>query len=248
MTAVARLGRLAGFMSVDARDHGTARRCFLISLQIAADAEDWPSRLNVLSGMVRQAVHLGNGTAALKMCSLARAGEVSASATTRTMLRVLEARAFGILGRADEAITATRQAEDLFTHRQPEDDPPWLWFYDEAQMLGDTGHALFPLALADVDVDAVRRLRAAVELHSAADTRGRTFSLIKLATLEVHQDSGPNALQIAREAIAATAQLRSGRALDYLDDLTRVLRTTGTSEGSKLARKAGQTLEAIRLD
>jgi hypothetical protein len=247
MTAVARLGRLAGFMSVDARDQATARHCFLVALQIAADAEDWPSRLNVLSGMARQAVHLGDGTAALKICALARAGETATSPTTRAMVRVLEARAHGVLGQAGEAVTAVRQAEELFTHRQPEDDPPWLWFYDEAQLMGDTGHALFPLALTNVQVDAVGRLCLAVDMHSAADTRGRTFSLIKLATLEIHENPAPKAYLRAREAIAATANLRSGRALDYLNDLCKALRSIDTSQAHDLVVEARSVLDHIRL-
>lgn len=197
--------------------------------------------------MVRQAVHLDDGHAALKICSLARAGEGAASTTTRAMVQVLEARAYGILGRTDEAVTAVRQAEDLFARRKPEDDPPWLWFYDEAQLLGDTGHALFPLALADEKVDAIRRLHFAVDKHSAADTRGRTFSLIKLATLEVHENPRPGAYEMAREAIAATAHLRSGRALDYLGDLGRILRSTGTDEASELAQAESKAQETLKL-
>jgi hypothetical protein len=246
MTAVARLGRLAGFMSVDAHDQDAAKRCFLMALQIAAAADDWPSRLNVLSGMARQAVHLGDGTAALKISTLARAGETLASPTTRAMMKVLEARALGVLGRADDAMSAVRQAEDFFAHRRPEDDPPWLWFYDDAQLLGDTGHALFPLALADVQTDAISRLRTAVQTHSASDTRGRTFSLIKQATLEVHENPGLDSYRKASEAIDSTVQLRSGRALDYLRDLGRVLSATGTAEGHSLAGEVNLVLSAIR--
>jgi hypothetical protein len=246
MVAVARLGRLAGFMSVDARDHETARRCFLVALQIASEADNWPSRLNVLSGMVRQAVHLGEGDSALKITTLARAGELSASTTTRAMMRVLEARAYGVLGQAAEATSAVGEAERLYAQRRPEDDPPWLWFYDDAQLLGDTGHALFPLALVGAKVDAVKRLRQAVNGHNPADTRGRVFSLIKLATLEVRHDPGESAYTTVREAIKAVTGLRSGRALDYLNDLGRVLRRTGTDEARGLAGQVSAVLKEVR--
>ncbi|MEV4639817.1 hypothetical protein AB0J80_20970 [Actinoplanes sp. NPDC049548] len=246
MTAVARLGRLAGFMCVDARDHRTARQTFLIALQIAAAADSWPSRLNVISGMVRQAVHLGDGRSALLLTTLARAGESSASLTTLAMLRVLEARAYGVLGRAAEAAAAVEAAESLFARRKPEDDPPWLWFYDEAQLLGDTGHALYPLALGGCDVDAIRRLRGAVDLHDVADLRGRAFSLTKLATLEVRTRCGREALATADRAIAATADLRSGRALDFLNDLGRALRSAGDEESRALAAKVSETLRTAR--
>ena len=248
MCAVARLGRLAGFMSVDARDHQTARRCFLIALQIAAEAGDWPARLNVLSGMARQAVHLGDGDGALKLATLGRAGDSAASATTRAMVRVLEARAYGALGRVQDAVAAVGQAEDLYAQGRPEDDPPWLWFYDEAQLLGDTGHALYPLALGGADVDAARRLRLAVDMHDDHDTRGRVFSLVKLATLEVRHHPGAEAYALAQEAIPAVAGLRSGRALDYLADLGRVLRRTGTDDARELGTQVSTTLAAVRRD
>lgn len=246
MAAVARLGRLAGFMSVDARDHNTARRCFLLALDIAGRADDWPARLNVLSGMARQAVHLGDGRTALQIATLARAGESSASTTTRAMLRVLEARAHGVLGHTDAATTAVEQAESLYQGRRPADDPPWLWFYDEAQLLGDTGHALYPLALSGVDVDAARRLREAVELHNEADNRGRVFSLVKLATLQSRHEPGAVAYATAAEATTAVAALRSGRAFDYLGDLGRTLRRVGTDQACALAATISATLKAVR--
>jgi hypothetical protein len=83
---------------------------------------------------------------------------------------------------------------------------------------------LFPLALAGVEVDATRRLRQAVMTHTAADARGRTFSLIKLATLESGENPGPEAWATARQAVAAATGLRSGRALDCRGDLAKVLR------------------------
>ncbi|MDT5034492.1 MAG: hypothetical protein QOC94_4663 [Actinoplanes sp.] len=246
MIAVARLGRLAGFMSVDARDHRTAKQTFLVALQIAAKAESWPNRLNVLSGMARQAVHLGDGHTTLMLATLARAGESSASTTTRAMLRVIEARAYGALGQVTEAKSAVDAAECLFAQRQPEDDPPWLWFYDDAQLFGDTGHALYPLALAGADVDAIRRLRLAVSLHNSADNRGRVFSLIKLATLEVRHEPGKRGLETAGEAVTAAEDLRSGRALDYLSDLGRALRRTGVDDALALATKISAMLRAAR--
>lgn len=246
MSAVARLGRLAGFMSMDAREHDSARRCFVLSLQIAAEAEDWPGRLNVLSGLARQAVHLGDGETALRVATLARAGESAASATTRAMLRVLEARSYGVLGRVDEAVAAVSQAEDLYALRSPEEDPPWLWFYDKAQLLGDTGHALYPLALAGARVDAADRLRQAVELHNPADTRGRTFSLTKLATLQARHEPGATAYANAREAIGAVAGLRSGRAQDFLAELGRVLRRVDDDEARELGGSVSSTLASIR--
>lgn len=246
MAAVARLGRLAGFMSTDARDHSTARRCFVLALQLASEADSWLTRMNVLSGMARQALHLQEAEAALQLAALARAGESTAGATTRAVVRVIEARAFGVLGRAAEAQSAVDEAENLYAKRCPQDDPRWLWFYDDAQFFGDTGHALYPLALAGRNVDAVRRLRLAIELHDVSDARGKAFSVIKLATLQTQLDSAESASPAVAAAIAAVKRLRSGRALDYLGDLGRILRRTGTEDGQRLAAEVSATLLQVR--
>jgi hypothetical protein len=121
-----------------------------------------------------------------------------------------------------------------------------LWFYDEAQLLGDTGHALYPLALGGRDVDAVRRLRLAVGFHNAEDPRGRAFSLTKLATLEIRFEPGSGAFGTAEEAIAAVTDLRSGRAPDYLNDLGRALRGAGDDEARVLAAKVSEVLRSAR--
>lgn len=246
MSAVARLGRLAGFMSVDAREHEVARQCFVLSLNVAAQVDDWPSRLLVLSGMCRQAVHLGDGATALKLAQLARAGEPQASPTSVVVMRVLEARAYGLLGREADAVRAVHEAEDLFSSRPPADEPPWLWFYDEAQLAGDTGQALYPLAIQGHAVDAEARLRRAVDTHRPTDTRGRTFSLVKLATVQATREPGEEAYRTAREAVAAVRDLRSGRAYDYLDDLRRALRKAGTDEGRLIADDISATLKKAR--
>ena len=126
--------------------------------------------------------------------------------------------------------------------------PPGFWFYDQAQLLGDTGHALFPLALGGADVDAERRLSEAVDQHSPTDTRGRTFSLVKLATLQVRNEPGKRAYAVAAQARSAVVELRSGRALDYLNDLGRVLRRDGSEEAAALAADISATLKAVRRD
>ena len=245
-SAVARLGRLAGFMSVDAREHDVARRAFLLSLQVAAQAEDWPSRLHVLSGMCRQAVHLGDADSALKLAQLAKAGDAHSSPTARAVVRVLEARAYGLMGRKEETLRSVYEAESLFEARRPDEDPPWLWYYDDAQFYGDTGQALYPLALAGKDVDAEHRLRRAVDTHLATDTRGRTFSLVKLATIQAKREPDAAALTTAREATKAVQELRSGRAFDYLADLGNALRRSGSDEAAELASEISRTLKSAR--
>lgn len=246
LSAVARLGRLAGFMSADAGQHDVARRVYLAALQIAATANDWPVRVNILAGMARQAIQIGDGRTALSLASLARAGEDDASATTQAMLHVVKARAYGLLREPDKALTAVSRAEDLFADRDPSADPPWLWYYDAAQLAGDTGHALWPLAMrGTIDIAlCADRLTRAVRLHDPADTRGRAFSLAKLATLQVRYRPDAEAYTVAAEAIDAVRGLRSGRARADLRTLGRTLRRIDDDRARELAGAARNALRA----
>jgi ribosomal-protein-alanine N-acetyltransferase len=59
--------------------------------------------------------------------------------------------AFAKLGQVQKALSAIGDADDAFAHAQPEKDPPWMRYYDSAQHNGDTGHAMYDLALAGDD-------------------------------------------------------------------------------------------------
>lgn len=89
-------------------------------------------------------------------------------------------------------------------------------YYDLAQHLGDTGHALFELAVHGKQVDeAKRRLAAAVAGHSDSYARSRAFSGLKLAELTMCTDDPRHAVAIGNDAISVGAAVQSRR-LDHL--------------------------------
>lgn len=225
MSAVSRAARLAAFSSFDAREHDIARRAFLLAQQAAAEADDWPARINILCGMARQSIYTGNASNALQLVSLARIGEDQSSATTRAMIGSVRARTFAALGRGEDAVRAVKEAEDAFGHRDAAADPPFLWYYDEAQVSGDTGHALYALAINDETFAqaADQHLSRAVELHHPDDVRARSFSLCKLTALRLKWDSSTASLALVEDAIESVSKIRSGRALDDLITVGQML-------------------------
>jgi hypothetical protein len=92
-------------------------------------------------------------------------------------------------------------------------------YYDFAQHQGDTGHALFDLAVHGSAVPAVQRLTEAVNGHPDVYARSRAFSGIKLATLIMITGDPREATAIGQRAINDAGQLRSKRVADTLREL-----------------------------
>lgn len=96
-------------------------------------------------------------------------------------------------------------------------------YYDQAQHLGDTGHALWDLAVrhGEAEQDASGRLAGAVAGHTDTYTRSRAMSGIKLASLTMTVGDPQEAAVIGEQALRDARSLRSRRAADDLRDLAR---------------------------
>lgn len=219
-SAVGFLGHTAGFMAFDAYAHTDARSMFQLGLTCAEEVGDWHLRGKVLSSMARQAIWCGHPDDGLTFIELAMVRADRLTATERAMLHSARARALAKLHRPDEAVRAVGQADDEFAHASPHNDPPWMAYYDAAQHSGDTGHALFDVALDGRFVSEARhRLEAAVSGHSAAFVRSRAISGIKLASLTMATGDPGEAVAFGRSALADAGRLRSRRAADDLREL-----------------------------
>ncbi|GIG67766.1 helix-turn-helix transcriptional regulator [Phytomonospora endophytica] len=216
MQVTGRLGRLCGFASADAGDHDGARRAFSTARAVAAEADDELTHLNILCGLIRQSVHLSDRTTSAELLGELQAHRLPESSLAQAALHAVEARVHGLLGRERQALLAIQLAEEAFTRGRSGNDPPWLWYYDEAQLAGDTAHALFPLALQGQQIEnAVARFTRATALHLPSNARSLAFSATKLAILSVKWNS-PDASDLIDKAIATTRRVSSTRADDDL--------------------------------
>jgi hypothetical protein len=217
--AVGYLSGVCGAMAFDAYAHDDARRMFAFALSCAEVADDWHYRAKMLSLMARQAIWCGNPDSGLTYAELALVRADRLTRTEQAMLHTARARALAKLGRVQETLTAVGNADDAFAHGQPSENPPWMAYYDRAQHSGDTGHALFDLAVEGTKATAGQRLAAAVDGHSNAYARSRVFSNTKLATLIMITGDPCEATAIAGRAIADAGQLRSRRVADIFREL-----------------------------
>jgi hypothetical protein len=147
-SAVGHLAQVAAWMSVDGGAHESASRYFRFGLHCAEEARDTSLRALVLSDMSRQVFHLGRPQEALSLAELAQVRADRLSAGERAMLSVVRARALAQLGRGADTRGAISQAQDEFARRDKTPPAPWMEFFDDAELAGDAGHALFDMAIA----------------------------------------------------------------------------------------------------
>lgn len=209
--ALSRAARLAGWSSFDAGHHDFAFRHFAVAAQLATEAGDDAQRANVVVGMIRQALYRNRVRDAATYGELLElTGRVSA--TTRAMMCVVRARVYAAQGRANDALRAIEEAHVWHAQRRPEEDPPPLWFYDEAQLLGDSGHAIAALAMTYEKFagEAEQRLSQAIASHADSDVRGRMLSTGTLLRLRLRWKPDDAVIQIAA-AVNDLASVRSAR-------------------------------------
>ncbi|MFC0861657.1 hypothetical protein ACFHYQ_05025 [Sphaerimonospora cavernae] len=220
--AVGFLGHAAGFMAFDAYAHDDARRMFRLALACAEEAGDWHLRAKVMSSMARQAIWCGDPDTGLTLVEMALVRSDKLTPAERAMLLSARARALAKLGRHQDTLTTVGLADEAFTRIRPNEEAPWMRYYDAAQHAGDTGHALFDLSIRSRSPDeAARRLAAAVAGHAPAYVRSRAISGIKLATLTMATGDPDEAAAIGAHAVRDAGAIRSRRAADDLRELHR---------------------------
>ncbi|MBM7773121.1 hypothetical protein JOD54_003325 [Actinokineospora baliensis] len=221
--AVAHLAHTAGFASFDTEQHEDARRLFLFGLRCAEDSGDWLMWAKILSSAARQEIwdkHPHEGLLKADY-GLTRARQLTPG--LRTILHLARARALAKMKRDGEARAAVDAADREFERVRPADEPGWMRYHDAAQHQGDSGHALFDLALegSTGGGHAADRLHAAVVGHHPHYARSITMSQLKLASLRMAVGDPDEAAQVGGSAMRNLVHLRSARATKDLAELAR---------------------------
>ncbi len=212
LAAVGQLGVATGALLFDSHQHQLADRVLAFATACAEDGGDWHLRAKSLSWRARQAVWVGDAEGALTLAELGLVRRDRLSATEQAMLLTAVARAHGLKGDVDATLLAVGEADDAFARADPDNDVPWMAYYDQAQHCGDTGHALAELAVHGVRVeDTTRRLATAVDQHPDSYIRSRAISGFKLAALTMRTGDPNQAVEVARAAVGDAAGVLSKR-------------------------------------
>ncbi|MFI7386785.1 regulator [Streptomyces sp. NPDC049813] len=220
--AVADLTRLAGWTSYDIAAHGLAQRYFVQALRLSQAAGDRMYGAYVLITMSRQAVYLGHGREAVQLARVAQQGVGSAApAVLQALLHAVEARGHGVLGEVRACTSSLVRAERaLEAARGGEEVPPWVRFFDEAQLADEFGHCHRDLQLYRT---AAQHAERSLRLRAPGFARSRLFCRVVLASARLGLGELDSACALAAEAAAAAADMRSVRAHEYVREFERRL-------------------------
>jgi hypothetical protein len=229
LSAVAEATLLAAWMTYDsAPANGLAQRYFIQALALAQAGDDRRLGAGILDAMSHQATYLGRFSEAANLARAARTGTRGvATATLTAHFHTMEARALARLGDTRACDAALAAAVREFERRNPEDDPPWFQYFNEAELSAELGHCFRDIGRAADATQHASQSLAAIE--GTAFERSDFFAAVVLADAHLAAGELERGCGIALNALTAGEQIRSARCVNYLREFRKRLAAAGES-------------------
>jgi hypothetical protein len=124
-----------------------------------------------------------------------------------------------------------------FERANPENDPEWIRYFNEAELSAEFGHCMRDLGRAD---DAIQH--AGNGLATSRDfTRSDFFVSIVLADSHLRAGDLEQACEVTLRTLAAGEQIRSARCVSYLREFMGHLPTTGSPTLADFRKQATES-------
>jgi tetratricopeptide (TPR) repeat protein len=218
----AELAQLAGWLSFDMGDFDAARRHYAAALKAANNARDDAMAAHVLGWMSYLASADGNPQEGVR---LAEVGSSRAARTPSRTLRAsvarMQAGAHARAGESQACAKALGRAETELAAADRDDDPEFIYCFDEAVLLAHEGIAYVVLGKHDVARSFLERSLAKLD---STWVRDRAFHLAWLAASLLQAGEIPEACRIARQVADLLEQASSRRTTALLRRLHGELR------------------------
>jgi tetratricopeptide (TPR) repeat protein len=215
-TVAAETAEVLGWMAYDIGNHNLANRYLLHALRLTQVTGDRMFGASILANLSHQANYLGQTSRALQLARSAVEGaKDGATPRAKAMYAVHEARALSSAGDCSGASRAMNEAERHFERAGTADDPEWLAYFDEAELIGEFSHCFRDLK------------RTAESLHFAEQAvlttdpqYARTLGFCRMVLAESHLLNGDmeSAVDTAAQAVEEGESLQSARFLRYVTD------------------------------
>jgi hypothetical protein len=224
---------LAAWMSYDSGLHGIAQRYFIQALSLAEAGNDQLLSGSILDAMSHQATFLGRYQDAANLARAARNGTQSiATPSLAAHFYAMEARALARLGDARGCERSLAGAVSLFERRNPDSDPEWFRYFDDAELAAEFGHCY-----RDIGRFRVAMRYAAQSIGSTCGARSDFFVAMVLADAQLRAGEAERACLGALDALRIGEQLKSARCVRYLRDFHKSLTSTANSAAVRAFRE-----------
>jgi transcriptional regulator with XRE-family HTH domain len=187
------------WMAQDQAQSGAAIAWYDRSHEWALEAGDANMSATTLSMKAHMAWSGGRGTRCVRLAEAARWSAPGASLGVQGMAAQMAARGHALDGHADESHRLLDEAQDLISRasERPEDEPVWMYFYDETWFTLQRGMTALHLGDWTTAVD-----RLTVGLGALPDSYRRDKTWYRACLAHAHAGAG-EASQAASVAVAA---------------------------------------------
>jgi tetratricopeptide (TPR) repeat protein len=229
LASVAEATLLAAWMTYDAAPASRlAQKYFIQALSLAQAGNDRLLGASILDAMSHQATYTGRFREAANLARAARTGTCGiATATQTSHFHAMEARALARLGDAKACDHAIAEAARKFERRNPEADPQWIQYFNEAELAAEFGHCMRDLGRA---TDATQYASSSIEtINGDMFMRSDFFAAMVLADAHLAAGELEQACRITLKALTAGEQIRSARCVRYLREFHQHLAHVGNA-------------------
>ncbi|WP_232076017.1 hypothetical protein [Phytohabitans suffuscus] len=201
---------LAGYEAVDLGVDGRAQRHYLRALDVVTGAGDrlYGGYLIAVS-LAHLALHCGDPEQAARLAAAALRGtEHQATPAVRAAFRAVLARAHARRGDEAACATALLQVEADLARGKPEEEPPWIRYFGEADLADEKAHCFFDLGLHEL---AQREANLAITLLDPGRARRLAIDTALQASSLARAGQIDHACAVGREAVDHAAGVASFR-------------------------------------
>jgi tetratricopeptide (TPR) repeat protein len=221
LTAVGELCQLAGWTAADAGLPVMAQRYYAAGIHAAHEADNAALAANLISSLSYLYSNVGNLGEAVLLAHTAYAGaRHRASAATQALLQERIAWAHARAGELRQTQRALDEAELAYEHRNPADDPPWVYWLDRDEIDVMAGRCYTELHRPR---QAEPLLRSVLDHYSEDRVRESVLYTSWLAEGYVQAEDIDQAAAQATRALILSTRVNSSRSRERVQFLRRRL-------------------------
>jgi hypothetical protein len=214
------LAQLGGWAATDTGRHGAAQRHYLTGLRLAHTAGDRDLAVALWGGLTLQAVIAGRPQDAVDAAEAAVRAAGGTPPAVRALAASRLARAHAAAGAEGAFRRAAAEAERRLDAAAADPGPPWLYWFDVAELAAQNGQSLLDL---DEPQEALPLLEQALTLQDPVYVRDRALYSARAARARALTGDLDGARTLSREAARLSRHCASPRLTDSLDTLKRSL-------------------------
>jgi tetratricopeptide (TPR) repeat protein len=221
LSQLSQISQLQGWLAFDMADNEAARAHFKDGLQAAHEARDEALGAYILGYSSILATYSGEPQEGLAFAQAAQSrARRAATGAIRSWIATVEAEAWANLGVAPETEEALDRARTALGRAKREDDPSWIYHYDEAGLKSAAGTCYLLLGLTE---RARAAINEAIALSRTTEVREQAIYRTRLAAVCIPHGEIEEACRLALDALEIAEETRSERAVHRVRELREQL-------------------------